>query len=184
MSKDSFQNIRKFSIYSRFGIRTLDPVYLSVFLNTQIDRAQVRKHQRGSSGQFELYSRDIARLEIWKAPTSGWITQLARRYNERGREAVPNQQSKLRSGGQPHLDTTAAQALDLALRSRAPDGGLWTAPKVAAWIAARIGQTVHETTAWRYMRRLGFTLQVPRPRHQRRATAEEQADFKKSSATP
>jgi transposase len=116
--------------------------------------------------------------------TSGWITQLARRYNERGPEAVPNQQGELRSGGKPHLDTKAAQALDQALRSGAPDGGLWTAPKVAAWIAERTGQTVHESTAWRYMRRLGFTLQVPRPRHQRRATAEEQAAFKKSSATP
>jgi transposase len=116
--------------------------------------------------------------------TSGWITQLARRYNERGAEAVPNRQGDVRCGSKPHLDTTAAELLDQALRSTAPDGGLWTAPKVAAWIAERTGQTVHETTAWRYMRRLGFTLQVPRPRHRRRATLEEQADFKKSSATP
>lgn len=116
--------------------------------------------------------------------TSGWITQLTRRYNERGAEAVPNQRGDQKAGSKPHLDTAAAHELDLALRSAAPDGGLWTAPKVAAWIAARTGQTVHETTAWRYMRRLGFTLQVPRPRHRRRATAEEQAGFKKSSTTP
>jgi transposase len=115
--------------------------------------------------------------------TSGWITQLARRYNERAAEAVPNQQGDLRCGSKPHLDTKAAESLDQALRSAALDGGLWTAPKVAAWIAERIGQTVHETTAWRYMRRLGFTLQVPRPQHRRRATAEEQESFKKSSAT-
>jgi transposase len=115
--------------------------------------------------------------------TSGWITQLTRRYNERGAEAVPNQQGDLRCGSKPHLDTKAAESLDQALRSTAPDGGLWTAPKVAAWIAERTGQTVHETTAWRYMRRLGFTLQVPRPQHRRRATAEEQDGFKKSSAT-
>ena len=69
--------------------------------------------------------------------TSGWITQLARRYNERGAEAVPNQKGDRRSGGKPHLDTTATEALDQALRSHAPDGGLWTAPKVAAWIAER-----------------------------------------------
>lgn len=79
--------------------------------------------------------------------TSGWITQLARRYNERGVEAVPNRKGDSRSGGKPHLDATAAEALDQALRSRAPDGGLWTAPKVAAWIAERTGQAVHETTA-------------------------------------
>ena len=116
--------------------------------------------------------------------TSGWITQLARRYNERGAEAVPNQQGDQRAGTKPYLDTKAAQELDHALRAPAPDGGLWTAPKVAAWIAERTGQTVHQATAWRYMRRLGFTLQVPRPHHRRRATLEEQADFKKSSATP
>jgi transposase len=127
--------------------------------------------------QANLAARRVGR-------TSGWITQLARRYNERGAEAVPNQKGDVRCGSKPHLDTKAAQALDQALRASAPDGGLWTAPKVAAWIAERTGQSVHETTAWRYMRRLGFTLQVPRPRHRRRATLEEQADFKKSLATP
>jgi transposase len=115
--------------------------------------------------------------------TSGWITQLTRRSNERGAEAVPNQQGELQCGSKPHLDTKAAASLDQALRATAPDGGLWTAPKVAAWIAERTGHSVHETTAWRYIRRLGFTLQVPRPRHRRRATLEEQDGFKKSAAT-
>jgi len=80
------------------------------------------------------------------------------------------------------LNAQAASELDAALRAAAPDGGLWTAPKVARWIAERTGQSVHETTAWRAMRRLGFTLQVPRPRHRRSASAAEQAAFKKSSA--
>jgi hypothetical protein len=43
---------------------------------------------------------------------------------------------------------------------------------------------VTRSTAWRYMQRLGFTLQVPRPRHRQRASEEEQATFKKSWATP
>jgi len=34
-------------------------------------------------------------------------------------------------GRRPRLDSEAAQALDLALRSEPADGGLWTAPKVA-----------------------------------------------------
>ncbi|MFL6284255.1 MAG: winged helix-turn-helix domain-containing protein [Pyrinomonadaceae bacterium] len=73
-----------------------------------------------------------------------------------------------------------ASELDVALRSAAPDGGLWTAPKVARWIEERTGRSIHETTAWRAMRRLGFTLQVPRPRHVRSASEREQARFKKS----
>jgi len=110
--------------------------------------------------------------------TSGWVTQLTRRYNERGAEAVPERREA--QPGPPPLVAAVAAELDAALRSAAPDGGLRTAPKVAAWIAERTGRSAHETTAWRAMRRLGFTLQVPRPRHARAASEREQARFKKS----
>jgi transposase len=114
--------------------------------------------------------------------SSGWITALARRYNERGVKAVPDARGAVAPGRRPRVDSAAAQALDLALRSEPTDGGLWTAPKVARWIAERTGTSVNQSTAWRVMRRLGFTLQVPRPHHRRAATAEEQAAFKKSLA--
>jgi transposase len=99
--------------------------------------------------------------------TSGWVTQLTRRYNERNAEAVSDRQSDAKPGPLPSVDAAAAVELASALRSEAPDGGLWTAPKVAAWIEERTGRAVHETTAWRVMRRLGFPLQVPRPRRRR-----------------
>jgi transposase len=111
--------------------------------------------------------------------TSGWVTQLTQRYNERGAEAVPDQRGEAKPGPPPLIEAVASE-LDAALRSEAPDGGLWTAPKVAAWIEEHTGRSVHETTAWRAMRRLGFTLQVPRPRHARAAGEREQARFKKS----
>lgn len=47
---------------------SLDPVYLSVFLNSLAGQLQVEKHQRGSSGQLELYPFDIRRFLIWDAP--------------------------------------------------------------------------------------------------------------------
>jgi transposase len=115
--------------------------------------------------------------------SSGWITDLARRYNERGVEAVPDARGDVAPGRRPRLDSEAAQALDAALRVSPADGGLWTAPKVAAWIEARTGASVNQSTAWRVMRRLGFTLQVPRPHHARAAGVAEQATFKKSSPT-
>jgi len=111
--------------------------------------------------------------------TSGWVTQLTQRYNERGAGAVPDRRGEVKPGPPPRVAAVAAE-LDAALRSEAPDGGLWTAPKVAAWIEQRTGEPVHETTAWRAMRRLGFSLQVPRPRHARAAGEREQARFKKS----
>lgn len=115
--------------------------------------------------------------------SSGWITDLARRYNERGVEAVPDARGAVAPGRRSRLNAEAVQALDAALRVSPADGGLWTAPKVAAWIQARTGTSVNPSTAWRIMRRMGFTLQVPRPHHRRAASVEEQAAFKKSLAT-
>lgn len=117
--------------------------------------------------------------------SSGWMTLLARRYNKKGADAVADGRTTQEGRGRkPYLDPAAAQALDAALRATPADGGLWTAPKVARWIASRIGISVPRSTAWRYMRRLGFTLQLPRPQHRGRASEEEQAAFKKSWARP
>lgn len=79
--------------------------------------------------------------------TSGWITQLTRRYNERSAGAVPDRQAAAKPGPPPDVDAAVASELAAALRSQAPDGGLWTAPKVARWIEQRTGRSVHETTA-------------------------------------
>jgi transposase len=111
--------------------------------------------------------------------SSAWMTKLARRYNKEGAEAVPNKRGES-IGRKPHLSKQAAVELDQALHGPAPDGGLWTAPKVAGWIKSHTGADVDESTAWRWMRRLGFSLQVPRPQHRRKATPDEQEAFKKS----
>lgn len=47
----------------------LDPVYLSVFLNSVAGQLQVEKWYRGSSGQIELYPADLKRFKIWIAPS-------------------------------------------------------------------------------------------------------------------
>jgi transposase len=109
---------------------------------------------------------------------SSWITSLARRYNRDGAKAVIHQQAT-KPSHRAAVDQRLGKELDKALRSAAPDGGLWTAPKVAAWIMEKTGHEVHQTTAWRAMRRLGFSLQLPRPANKRRASVEEQNEFKK-----
>jgi type I restriction enzyme M protein len=49
---------------------TLDPAYLSFYLNSLAGKLQVEKYQRGSSGQLELYPFDIRKFQVWDAPSS------------------------------------------------------------------------------------------------------------------
>ena len=48
----------------------LDPVYLSIYLNSIVGKLQVEKHFKGSSGQIELYPNEIDRFLVWNAPES------------------------------------------------------------------------------------------------------------------
>ena len=110
---------------------------------------------------------------------SSWITTLVRRYNRDGAAAVARKKSASPSH-RAKVDAVLGKELNKALRSAPHDGGLWTGPKVAAWISERSGRRVHAATGWRALKRLGFSLQTPRPANRRRASAEEQAEFKKS----
>ena len=65
-------------------------------------------------------------------------------------------------------------------RVKAPpdDGGVWTAKKVAAVMAAELGLvSVAEQRGWEALRAIGWTLQRPRPRPARAASSEEHVAF-------
>jgi Winged helix-turn helix len=82
---------------------------------------------------------------------------------------------------------TEAVLSALAERVQAPpeEGGVWSGPKVAAWIARHLGvQRVHPQRGWEALQRIGWSIQAPRPRHVRAATPAERADFKKGSRRP
>jgi transposase len=110
---------------------------------------------------------------------SSWMTNVVRRYNEGGAAAVERKKSA-KVSHRASLDEKLALELSAALSDKAPDGGIWTSGKVARWIAARTGKKVHSCTGWRTLKRLGFSLQVPRPRNRRQACLEEQTAFKKN----
>jgi transposase len=52
---------------------------------------------------------------------------------------------------------------------------------VAEWIYEKTGREVRPQLGWDYLKRLGFSLQRPRPRH-RKANEEKQEAFKKTSS--
>ena len=111
-----------------------------------------------------------------------WVEQLAARYNASGPAALGDRR---RRNGRPASLLTPELLAALARRLKKPpeDGGVWSGPKVAAWMARRLGlQKVHPQRGWDALRRLGWSLQSPRPRHPRAAAAEGRAALKKRSA--
>jgi transposase len=93
-----------------------------------------------------------------------WIGQLAQRYNAEGPAGVGDHRHQ--NPGSPRVLGVGQEAdLAAALEGPAPDGGMWTGPKVAAWIEHTTGRPVSAHLGWVSLRRLGFTPRRPRPRH-------------------
>jgi transposase len=82
------------------------------------------------------------------------IREIAQRYRERGSGGLADRRQRS-VGAAPILTENQQHDLRQALQNPAPDGGAWTGPKVARWIAARTGKRVHRQRGWEYLRRLG-----------------------------
>lgn len=109
-----------------------------------------------------------------------WARTLVHRYNEEGPKNFIDKR-KNNQGREAFL--TAKQQKELKkilIEKRPPDGGLWTGPKVAAWIKKKTRKNITAVGAWKWIRKSGFTLQVPRPRNIKAATDEEVTEFKKN----
>ncbi len=109
-----------------------------------------------------------------------WITEIVRRYNAEGASGLGDQRAR-NTGARPLLSQEDEKALRDALAEPPADGGLWSGPKVAAWMTARLGRKVWPQRGWDYLQKLGYSSQVPRPRHAKAASAEEQEAFKRGS---
>jgi transposase len=82
------------------------------------------------------------------------IRQIAQRYREAGPAGLADGR-RHSAGAAPLLSDAQQHELRQALQSPPTDGGVWTGPKVAEWIAARTGRHVHRQRGWEYLRRLG-----------------------------
>ncbi|MBN9121487.1 MAG: winged helix-turn-helix domain-containing protein [Planctomycetes bacterium] len=78
------------------------------------------------------------------------------------------------NGADPELTAEQQAELFTALQAEPPDRGLWSGPKVAAFVKDRFGVEVWPQTGWPWLKDLGFRLVVPRPRHPKAATPAEQ----------
>jgi len=109
-----------------------------------------------------------------------WARILVHRYNDEGPEKFIDKR-KNNVGKKPFLNDRQQKELrKLLIQKRPPDGGLWTGPKVAAWIRKKTKKNISPVGAWKWIRKSGFTLQVPRPKHIQAATKKEEHAFKKN----
>jgi hypothetical protein len=81
------------------------------------------------------------------------IREIAQRYQASGAAALVDRRAQ--SLGAPRLlPLLLENELWLALQGSAPDGEMWTGPKVAQWIAAKTGKRIYRQRGWEYLRRL------------------------------
>lgn len=113
-----------------------------------------------------------------------WLNKLIARYNKHGPESLGDQRA--RNGAEATILTEEVlAAVAQRVVTPPPDGGLWTGPKVARYIAETLGlKSVHPQRGWDALKKIAWSIQQPRPRHARAATQEEQEEFKKNSALP
>ena len=110
--------------------------------------------------------------------TPAWARTVLKRWNAEGPDGLADRRAAT-NGGQAKLSADQQAALFEALQGRPDDGGLWTGSKVAAYARDRWGVAVRAETGWRWLRRLGLSLQVPRPRNPKAATADDQRRWKR-----
>ena len=110
-----------------------------------------------------------------------WVRELIRRYNEGGPETLGDQ--RVHNGTKPTILTPVAlAALKERIKTPPDDGGLWTGPKIARWLAKFHGlKTVHDQRGWDALIAIGYSIQQPRPRHPQAATEQARAALKKNS---
>ena len=124
--------------------------------------------------------RSLAETAEVTGYSTRWVREVVRRYNADGPAGLADGRHA-NPGAAPLLDAEGRAALEAALAESPPGGGLWTCAKVAAWIAGRTGrEAVPAQRGWVYLRRAGYSPQVPRPRHVRAADAAAVAAFQKA----
>ncbi|NJP08668.1 MAG: helix-turn-helix domain-containing protein [Leptolyngbyaceae cyanobacterium RU_5_1] len=84
-----------------------------------------------------------------------YAKEIVRRYNHEGPDAVKNRSLKRKVSPRSLLTVEQQQELKQILQEPAPDGGDWSGPKVARWIAEKTGRShVWPQRGWDYLKRL------------------------------
>ena len=110
-----------------------------------------------------------------------WLQLFVKRYNEHGPDSLGDRRQD--NGMAPAILTPEAlSSLKGRLKAPPDDGGLWTGPKVARWLAQFHGlKSVHDQRGWDALIAVKYSIQKPRPRHPKAAGDVERAELKKTA---
>jgi transposase len=110
-----------------------------------------------------------------------WVDILVKRYNEGGPDRLGDQ--RVHNGTEAKILTPKALiALKARIKMPPDDGGVWSGPKVAHWLAGFHGmQSVHDQRGWDALIAIAYSIQRPRPRHPEAATARQRTALKKTA---
>jgi transposase len=151
----------------------------------ELEERYVGCHDATASRHFQVIwllarGHTISQVSATTAFGERWIEQLLVRYNAEGPEALGDLRRRNGASATILKPELLAKLRD-RLREPPPDGGLWSSRKVANWMAAELGLTaVAPQRGWEALKAIGWSIQKPRPKNPKSATAEEAAAFKKS----
>jgi transposase len=159
-----------------------------VTVTTELTAAQLHERYRSAANPVERTHWHIlwlikeghtpAELAQMLGYTARWIRTIVGCWNKAGEQAILDHRRTL-PGAPPLLSVEQQKELSVVLEQPPADGGLWSGPKVAAWMQERLGREVDPRRGWDYLQRLGYSTRVPRPQHEESSEA-EQATFKKT----
>ncbi len=112
-----------------------------------------------------------------------WVREIKRRYEQGGGVAGLGDRRHGNPGAKERalLDEEGQAQLREALEGPPPGGGMWSGPKVARWIEEKTGlEKVHVQRGFEYLKKVGYSPQVPRPSNAQGASSSEREAFKKS----
>jgi transposase len=129
-----------------------------------------------------LLSKDYTAQEVAEILSFSprWVQRLVKRYNAQGPDSLGDR--RLGNGTAPAILTPEALAtLKERLKTPPDDGGVWTGPKVARWLAQFHGRkSAHAQRGWDALVAIEYSIQKPRPRHPEAASGEDRAALKKT----
>src|SRR3954463_7880322 len=123
---------------------------------------------------------EIAEVAATVSFARRWVERLRARYNAHGPQALGD--LRRRNGTSPSiLRPDLLEKLKARLLEPPPDGGLWTGPKVARWMASELGlAAVLPQRGWEALKAIGWAGAKTPPRPPPSAPPEEREAFKKS----